>query len=355
MNRNHIILPLVALALAALSACQSDQAPPAPQTEAKAVEIPVSQIAVKPTETRALGPIDGLSYNEIYVAYAESAPGAYLTDPYYLRALKALVTYGISVFQPLLFYPNAGGVCNNIYLRAFYPREGVTDFIGSNSEIRAISSNKVHYQINGQHDLLLSSVVRGHYYETIYDQYEDNGRIGPISEGARLRFEHLLSRVSFRVARAASWPETLKLNRIWITKLSDRATLNLSKAVDDADVLVFDAADDKEFLVYENTDGLLLPTGSSAVLGEAMIEPGGEFEVQVEFSSGEIVTITEIKANQYTINILGDDVDNATYHDIVKRGYKYEIRLTFGNLGITTTVAAQPWVDVTVGDETGWW
>lgn len=339
------------LMLVLLSACEENKAPAPAQTDLKAIEVPVGQIAITAGESRALGPIEQLSYDEIYVAYAESAPGAYLAEPYYTKALRALITYGITVFQPLLFYPNVAGVCNNVYLKGFYPREGVLDFEGRNAELLTITNNKIHYLINGQHDILLSSLVRGHYYDTIYDQYETNGRTGTISENARLRFEHLLSNLSFVVRRGNSWPTTLKLTHIWVTGVSERATLDLNKSNTDADVLLFEAAHDKEFLVYENEQGLELNTSASAVIGQAMIEPGAEFQVKIRLSSGEIVTIDQIMIGTSTINIIDGDATN----DIVRRGYRYTLTLDFNNLIINTTVSMAPWTPVVVGDDHGWW
>ncbi len=351
MNGFHTILATTLLTVS-LCACRADKTSEPIQAEPKAVEVPVSRGAATVEPTRALGPIDQLSYDEIYVAYAESAPGAYLTEPYYTRALRALITYGITVFQPLLFYPNVSGVCNNVYLKGFYPREGVTDFEGHNAELLTITDNKIHYLIDGRHDILLSSLVKGHYYDTIYDQYETNGRVGPVSENARLRFEHLLSNLSFAVRRGNSWPTTLKLTHIWVTGVSERVTLDLGKSNTDPDVLLFEPAHDKEFLVYENEQGLELNTSASAVIGQAMIEPGAEFQVKIRFNSGEIVTLDRIMFGTSTINILGDD---ASSNDIIRRGYRYTMTLDFNNLIINTTVSMAAWTPVVVGDDYGWW
>lgn len=138
--------------------------------------------------------------------------------------------------------------------------------------------------------------------------------------------------------------------------MSDSAVLDLTKAYTDPDVLVFQSPHDKEFTVYENSAGLELTTSASAVLGEAMIEPDAEFEVKVRISSGEVLTVAEIKSSAgNTINIIGDDTPTATVHDIVQRGYHYNIALRFENLNVKATVKTAAWNDYIAGDDTGWW
>lgn len=332
-----------------LAACQADtpERPAAP----KAVEVAVAPLEAIRPESRALGPINELSYNEVYMAYGESPAGGLIPDPTYTKVLKGLITYGITVFQPLLFYPDRNGVYNNIYLKGFYPREGVLDF-DADDAVRDIN-NMIHYRINGGHDIMISSGVRGSYANTLQEQYEGDPET---SEGARLRYQHLLSRLSFTAQRTSTWPATLQLTGIWISKVSDSAVLDLTKAYTDPDVLVFQSPHDKEFTVYENSAGLELTTSASAVLGEAMIEPDAEFEVKVRISSGEVLTVAEIKSSAgNTINIIGDDTPTATVHDIVQRGYHYNIALRFENLNVKATVKTAAWNDYIAGDDTGWW
>ncbi len=335
--------------------CMSDKTGPEPAGEPKAVEVPAASIG-EVTETRALGPINALSYDEVYMAYGESPEGAYISDPTYTKVLKGLITYGLTVFQPLLFYPDNNGVYNNIYLKGFYPREGVTDFTPGDA-VREVAANKIHYRIDGRHDIMISTMVKGSYTNTLQDQYESGGVIG---EGAILQYQHLLSRLSFNVQRETAWPATLKVKRIWVTNVSNAAVMDLSKAYNETGVLVFQEPHDKEFLVYENTDGLILGTAASSILGEAMIEPGAEFRVKVELHTGDILTVTEVKGTTpraHTINIKGDDAayDGPTLHDITKRGYQYTVTLNFQNLSITAGASMGAWDNVPVGSETGWW
>ncbi len=260
----------------------------------------------------------------------------------------------------MLFYPiiGDGTYYNNIYLRGFYPREGVTDFEGPNAGARTITANNIHYEIDGRQDICLSSLVQGNYGDPIYDRYLSS--VPSIRENATLRYEHLLSRLSFVAHRNASWPETLKLTRIWITEVSNRAVLDLGKPNTDPEVLVFEEPHDKEFEVYHNAEGLTLATSpASAAIAGAMIEPDHDFKLKVEFNTGEIRTIDRVYigtgANGRTINIKGDDPTGTTYDDIIKRGRHYMIDIRFNNLDITTTVVPGAWNDVTVGEETGWW
>lgn len=335
--------------------CESERSETPVTGEPKVVEIAVAQLESELSETRALGPINELSYNEVYIAYGETPAGGYVPDPTYTKTLKGLITYGITVFQPLLFYPDKNGIYNNIYLKGFYPREGVTDF-HVNDAAREINNNRIHYNIDGRHDIMISSGVKGNYTNSLQEQYENGDP--ETSEAARLRFQHLLSRISFTAKRSSSWSPTLKLMGIWITNVSNSATLDLSKEYTDSNVLVFDTPRDKEFKVYENNEGLTLNTATSSVLGEAMIESGSEFQVKVKISSGEILTVAEIKtsgSNSHTINIIGDDIPSSTVHDIIQRGYHYKVILNFENLTITTKIEIGGWNDYIVENETGWW
>lgn len=331
--------------------CQSDKWEGPETGEQKVVEVPVAQLEADPAQSRGLGPINELTYNEVYMAYGESPAGPYVPDPTYTKALKGLITYGITVFQPLLFYPDKNGIYNNIYLKGFYPREGVMNFdVGD--PVREINNNSIRYKIDGRHDIMISSSVKGNYANSLQEQYESD----PVtSEAARLRYQHLLSRISFRVSRSNSWPATLKLTDIWITNVSNTAILNLSKEYTDSDVLVFESPRDKEFMIYQNTAGLELAITANTV-GEAMIEPGSEFQVKARISSGEILTVAEIRSSRgNTINIIGDDTPSPTVHDIIQRGYQYNVALKFENSRINSTVVMSSWNDYVAGDETGWW
>jgi hypothetical protein len=203
--------------------------------------------------------------------------------------------------------------------------------------------------------------VRGKYADTLLSQYENPSTVPQennltISENARLRYDHLLSQISFRVYRSSEWPSTLKLMRVWIVGVSDMAELDLSKGLDDEGVLVFSEPHDKSFLVYDNPEGYTLSTsaGNYILGGEGMmIESYAEFQVIAELSSGEMITVTDIVSGTNAINKIGDAPRD--YHDIIRRGFHYTVNLRFQNTGIDASAKVTPWAPVEVGGETAWW
>jgi hypothetical protein len=373
-----ILLSAPALAVAMLfSACITEEPPVLPAgTETQAVEVPVAPLGEVSVadytdggQTRAV--LNTFNNTEIYVAYGESAAGNYVPDPNYHKALGAIVQNGLTIFDKLLFYPSGFSASNylyynNIYLKGFYPRQNVVDFVGNNAESRTIIANQIHYEIDGTQDICFSSLVKGSNNDRIYDQYLHDYPNGPVSENARLRFQHMLSHLVITVKRTVpysqtgaaltpAWPTQLKLTRAWITDLSTRATLNLNKTPTDSDALVFEEPHNKTIELYSNDSGLVWPSdaSSSSEIGNLMIEAEAGFKIILELNTGDIITVDEITIGGLTINVEGDNGD--AYHDIIRRGNKYNISIQFNPSIISAIASVEPWNDIPVGNEEVWW
>lgn len=371
MKRLSIILIVLP---ALLAGCIKDDAPAAfIPGGSVAVEVPVAPLTGQSSLTRALGPIEGWNTyptNEVYMAYADGPKGAgprgtFETDPVYTKCLKGIVAGDITVFQPLLFYPEELLDHYNIYLKGFYPREGVRDFNEVTNPAMRLTDSKVTYTIAGNQDVMMSSMVCGSLDYTLKDQYEDPDDEN-VRRGATLRYQHLLSRLSVKVRCDAAWPSTIKLQALRVLDVSDTAILDFRKDYTDPDALVFQAPRDKVFTVYENSDGLPLTTtafGSQPALGNVMIEPLSGFRLEVELSTGDVITVPKISflsaGVETIINQTGTDTATTIY-DIIRRGYHYQVELTFQSVGvnadaINTNFSLQPWTPMDAGNEEGWW
>lgn len=295
-----------------------------------AVEIDVSPLGGYELVTRAdegKGPMTGWYNTEVYMAYAQALGS---TFPGFSEAKRGIVVSNKTSFQPQLFYP----ALQTVWLRGFHPRECVTN-LGTDMEIDA--SGEVHYTITGHEDIMISNTLSGSEQNSFNDQ------------NAKLHYEHLLTQLSFKMVCEIGFPSSYKVKYIRIKGVRINAVLDLNVEPDmtnpDNPALLVFGAETGDLIAYENTSGLALPENNPTELGYVMFRPNENFDIEVEFTNGDKVLVTEIVRKS-------DGLDISDGNTV--RGKHYLVELTFKTVGMLPSVTAL-WNPEDVGGSIGWW
>lgn len=290
------------------------------------VEIPVAPLGeYDVVSSRAgKGPMNGWQNTEVYMVYGESADGTFQG---FSEAKKGIVVTGRTSFQPQLFYP----VTNTIFLRGVHPREQVTNL----DPDLGITGDKILYTITGQEDIMISNVVSGSVANTLKDQDE------------RLHYNHLLTQLSFTMKGDEGFPSTLRVRYIRVKGVSVNAILDLNPDLDfnDPGILVFTDPPASDLTAYENQQGLIISDKASREAGYVMFRPGENFNIEIEFTNGEKVLVTNIATVNGGLDISAGNTE---------MGKHYMVELTFRCVGLLPSVTAE-WKKENIGNENGWW
>lgn len=326
MTSKKIFIMILSGAL--LWACGKQEAG-RPSEDRVPVEIDVADAGSYVVVSRAgKGPMNTWYNTEVFMAYGESTDGTFQG---FTEAKKGIVVQGRTSFQPQLFYP---GSDKTIFLRGFHPREQVTNI---DAELEMPASGKVHYTITGQEDIMISNAVDGSETNTFKGQ------------GSELHYEHLLTQLSFQMIAQTGFPTTMRVKYIRVKNVSVNAVLDLTvqremSNLDDPDLLKFTDTPTSNLIAYHNESGLQL-TGTATAEGSCvMFRPGEDFDIEVEFTTGDKVTVTEISKG-------GVDISAGK----TMRGELYPVTLTFTATGMIPSVTAGWGTPVPIGDDTGWW
>jgi hypothetical protein len=121
----------------------------------------------------------------------------------------------------------------------------------------------------------------------------------------------------------------------------------------DSAALVFEEPRNKTIDIINEEKSL--SSSSTSIGGDIMIEPDAGFKVNVLLSNGDTIKFDRIMADGKTINIKGDDAHSATSHDVIQRGYRYNIQIVLGISSMSATATVEPWNDIHVASDTSWW
>lgn len=293
-------------------------------------EIPGGEVS---TEVSTRAPLGGFYNTEVWMAYGESATAESTTFNNFTTVLDGFVGSNITVFRPLLFYPENG---KSIFLRGVYPREGITN-LGANGEI---VGDRIEYTITGQEDIMISNMLSGK--ET-----------APIGDDEFLTYGHLLTQLSLYLSNSDEdyFPSTLRVTSVRVRNVSRNAVLELDPELypdyNSPGILTFTDPPTSALKVYDNPAGMEV-VESSRLVGSVMFRPGEAFDLELTFNTGDVVEIKEIRTTSSPVKDISEV--NGT-----SMGVRYNVYITLSTAGFRPTITGA-WVEQPTGiDVENWW